>query len=55
MEYCDEHREHESRIKRNEGDIQDLWRHINTMKAWVIAGMMGLLTQLIMTIVRMAG
>lgn len=47
--YCTYHHEHKAKIDRNEADIKELkedsknednaiWKEINTMKRWVIAG-----------------
>ena len=46
MEHCEHHSEFKNRIERNENDIQDLWKHLNTMKTWVILGMSSLVVQL---------
>ena len=40
-------RDHESKIKRNSADIQDLWKEIGTMKIMFMVGMGSLLVQLV--------
>lgn len=48
---CMDHKDHQTRIKRNEDDIQRIWKEINAMKKWVIGGMSGLLIQIIVIII----
>jgi hypothetical protein len=38
-EECLQHSGIEGRMKRAEADVQAIWRSIDSMKAWVIAGM----------------
>ena len=45
--YCDVHAEHTSRIRRSETDIQELWKAIDRMRAFVIAGMSAVVVQVI--------
>ena len=45
--YCDVHAEHTSRIGRSESDIQELWKAIDRMRAFVIAGMSAVVVQVI--------
>ena len=54
---CADHKDHTNRIRRNEKDIQDLWRQyekvngrIDAMKNWVIAGMCSFVLQGIVVI-----
>jgi hypothetical protein len=42
---CPYHIDHHSRIKRNEGDIQGIWKEVTAMRTWVICGMGALLLQ----------
>lgn len=51
---CNEHKEHIFRLKRNEDDIQLVWKEINGMKKWVIAGMSGLLIEIVVLVVSIA-
>jgi len=48
--FCGNHTDHKNKITRNEQDIQLIWKEINRMKFWVIAGMSGLLLQVALTI-----
>lgn len=49
---CTEHCGLEVRVERNERDISDNSRSINTIKTWVILGSASLILNLIMTIVK---
>jgi hypothetical protein len=49
-EKCDDHKEHCFRLKNTEDGVQLLWKEINDMKKWVIAGMGGLLMQVVIFI-----
>jgi tRNA A22 N-methylase len=51
MNYCDEHKEMKSKVRRSEEDIQRLYDSLDKLKWWVIAGMGSLLIQLIIFIV----
>lgn len=44
-DYCINHSEHESRIRRSEDDIQGLWKEVDKMKTWFIFGMGSLIVQ----------
>ena len=35
---CVYHKEHETRIKRTEEDVQDIWKNLAAMQKWVIVG-----------------
>lgn len=52
-QYCDEHKECKSRIDRNENDIQSIWKEVNTMKMFVIGGMLSVALQLIIFVGRL--
>lgn len=46
IEHCAYHADHHTRIKRNEDDIQRLWRETGIMKTWVICGMASLILEI---------
>lgn len=51
MEKCQDHTGHSARIVNTETNIEKLWKEVNSMKKWVIAGMGGLIVELIIVII----
>lgn len=39
MNLCSQHSGHDERIKAAEKAVSDLWKAVNTIRGWVIAGM----------------
>jgi hypothetical protein len=52
MDFCSMHYEHKGKIERNEQDIQRIWREMNMFKFWLIGIMGGLVTNLIVLVLK---
>ena len=51
---CTENCGCKEKINRNKDDIQLIWKEINAMKKWVIAGMCGLIAEILIVVVNIA-